>query len=65
MLGTLSTAGCEKYKLAQELDGDKLGDITLTDGPGVYSCALLGRQGRDSQGLRECPEGHVACGIPH
>lgn len=63
LLGTLSTAGCEKDKLAQEQDRDRLGDITLTDGPGVYSCTLLGRQGRDSQGLRECPEGHVDCGL--
>lgn len=43
--------------------GDKLGDITLTNGPGVYCCTMLDRQGRDRQGLRKCPEGHVDCGL--
>lgn len=47
-----STAGYEKDKLALERDGDRLDDVILTDGSGVYSCILLGRQGRDSQGLR-------------
>lgn len=41
-----------RTKLALERDGDRLGDVILTDGSGVYSCILLGRQGRDSQGLR-------------